>query len=119
MDPQQPVRRAGLDTSTYKPAGNSLTDWRARIYVVWFCYVYENFRMLDKPFYAIEELILEFKAPELLDLPDRRLASLYVGAGGGEPYPLAARDLELARLTPHYVKATKLLDNWGIARCMI
>ncbi|HEY4250969.1 MAG TPA: hypothetical protein VGM87_07205 [Roseomonas sp.] len=35
--------------------------WRARMYAIWFCYVFGNFRQIGEPLYAIEEPILEFR----------------------------------------------------------
>src|SRR5882757_2577469 len=81
VDPREPVRREGLDNSFEQRADDDLKDWRTRMYAIWFCYVYENFLLIDKPLYAIEELMLEFKAQNVLDLPQRRLATLYAGAG--------------------------------------
>jgi hypothetical protein len=112
VDPREPVRRAGLDNYAELPADDDLQDWRTRIYVIWFCYVYENFLRIDKPLYAIEELILEFKAPDVLDTSDRRLATLYAGAGGWEPVSHSERARQLEVLKPHYAKAISLLDNW-------
>jgi hypothetical protein len=111
-DPREPVCRAGLDNYLDQRADDDLTDWRTRMYVIWFCYVYENFLVIDKPAYAIEELILEFKAQDVLDLPERRLATLYAGAGGSEPTSMEERARGLEELKPHYSKAVKLLESW-------
>jgi hypothetical protein len=75
--------------------------------------LYENFILIDKPLYAIEELILEFQAQNVLDLPDRRLATLYGGAGGAEPTSPTDRTRHLEFLKPHYAKAVALLDGWA------
>jgi hypothetical protein len=82
------------------------------MYVIWFCYVYENFLLIDKPLYAVEELILEFKAQSVLDMPGRRLGELYGGAGGWEPTTLE-REKELEFLKLHYTTAIALLDKWS------
>jgi hypothetical protein len=116
VDPRQPVRRAGLDNYRERRAEDDLRDWRTRMYVIWFCYLYENFLLIDKPSYAIEELILEFQAQDVLDTPGRRLATLYAGAGGGEPTSLTKRSRQLQTLAPHYAKAITLLDNWNTHR---
>ena len=86
------------------------------MYVVWFCWVYEEFLLIGKPAYAIEELIMEFKAPEVIDLPDRRLGTLWAGAGGWEPTAMAERDSLLGSLKPHYLKAVGLLYTWNAAQ---
>jgi hypothetical protein len=83
VDPRDPVRRPGLNNYNDPFPLDDFHDWRTRMYVVWFCYVYENFCIVNKPLHAIEELILEFKG---LDMIDVRLASLYAGAGSAEPH---------------------------------
>lgn len=80
------------------------------MYVVWFCYIYENFRVIHKPLFALEELALEFKALYLLD---PRFGSLYAGAGGLEPASLAVREKQLELLKPLYIKAIQLLETWN------
>jgi hypothetical protein len=113
VDPREPVRRAGLNNSHIAlPAIDDVRDWRTRMYAIWFCYVYENFLLIDKPLYAIEELILEFKAPDVLDTPNRILATLYAGAGGAEPISLPERARQIEVLKPHYLKAIALLESW-------
>jgi hypothetical protein len=111
VDPQKPVRRAGLDNLGEPPPEDDLRDWRTRMYVIWFCYVYENFLAIAKPLYAIEELITEFR-PEVLDTPDVRLATAYAGAGARDPISIAVRKTQLQVLEPHYIKAIALLDEW-------
>jgi hypothetical protein len=111
-DPREAVRRRGLNNYSEQWAYNDIEDWYTRMYAVWFCYVYENLLLIDKPLYAIEELILEFQAREALDLPDRRLATLYAGAGGAEPTLPGERIRQLELLKPHYARAVALLDNW-------
>ena len=86
------------------------------MYVVWFCYVYENLSLIGRPLYALEELILEFKAQDVLDLPGRRLATLYAGAGGAEPISPAERNKQLQLQKPHYTKAVAILDSWNALR---
>lgn len=113
VDPREPVCREGLNNYLDQRAGDDLNDWRTRMYVVWFCYVYENLLVIDKPVYAIEELILEFMAQDVLDLPERRLATLYAGAGGWEPTSIQERTRHLEVLKPHYSKAVVLLGNWA------
>jgi hypothetical protein len=112
IDLRAPVRRAGLDNCTELRADDDIQDWRTRMYVIWFCYVYENFLLIDKPLYAVEELIMEFKAQSVLDTPDRSLGHLYAGTGGWEPTTLE-REKELEFLKPHYTAAIALLDKWS------
>jgi hypothetical protein len=82
------------------------------MYIIWFCYIYENLGLIRKPSGAIEEIILEFKAPGTLDVSGRRLGTLYAGAGAADP--LSALDLEnrLEKLKPHYDKAIRLLEQF-------
>ena len=84
------------------------------MYVIWFCYLYENFRSIQKPIIAIEELTMEFKDPDVIDVPDQRgatLVSLYAGAK--DPIELAERKRQLELLKPNYLKGIGLLDNWN------
>ena len=113
VDPTGPVQRAGIDNCAEPRANDDLRDWRTRMYVVWFCYLYENLLVVERPLYALEELILEFKAQDVLDMPDCRLATGYAGAGGAEPILPAERRRQLCSLKPHYTKAIALLDAWN------
>jgi hypothetical protein len=112
VDPQKPVKRAGLDNYDAPVPDIRLQDWRTRMCLIWFCYIYENFQIIPRPLYAVEELILEFKG---LDALDPRLASLYAGAGGWEPASTAKREKHLKQLKPNYTKAIHLLDSWGMS----
>jgi hypothetical protein len=113
VDPRSSVRRAGINNYVEPRADDDLRDWRTRMYVVWFCYVYENLSLIERPLYALEELVLEFKAPDVLDMPGRRLATLYAGVSGAEPISPAERNKQLQLLKPHYIKAIALLDSWN------
>lgn len=109
VDPAAPVARAGRDI-TYDPLpGDTLDDWRVRMYVIWFCYIFENFAVIESPMGAIEELILEFRADENIDIPGRRLASLYAGAGAADPLAAAEMKAQIEELQLHYIKAVLLL----------
>jgi hypothetical protein len=110
-DPGQANGHAGLDASDLPLATNLLSDWRTRLYIIWFCYLYENLGALPRPMGAIEELVLEFKAPAILDFRGRRIATLYAGAGADDP--LSPEDLarELKALAPHYRLALSLLGS--------
>ncbi|HLY44429.1 MAG TPA: hypothetical protein VKQ73_02525 [Stellaceae bacterium] len=118
VDPGAPVRRAGRDNCTEPSPDNDLRDWRTRMYVIWFCYVYENFAVIAKPLSAIEELILEFKASDVIDIAPELgrvtvLGSLYAGAGGWEPTTPAQREWHIRELRPNYLKAISLLQDWN------
>lgn len=109
VDPAAPATRAGRDI-TYDPLpGDTFDDWRARMYVIWFCYIFENFAVIQRPMGAIEELILEFRADESIDIPGRRLASLYAGAGAADPLTEAEMKTQIEKLQLHYIKAVLLL----------
>ena len=116
VDPREPVGRTGLDNAIEERANDDVRDWRTRIFIIWFCYLFENFLLIKKPLYALEELILEFKAQDVLDLPDRRLATLYAGAGAAEPTLSSERKRQLELLRPHYARAIDILDNWDALR---
>jgi hypothetical protein len=116
VDPRALVNRPGLDNcSRNSPSdiipSDDMRDWRVRIYIVWFCYIYENFREIRRPLYAIEELIFEFRAPGVIDLPDRRIATLYAGSGAVS-LPHSDRQYVLQQLKPHYEKAINLLTEY-------
>jgi hypothetical protein len=110
-DPRSSVRRAGLDNLGEQPALDDIQDWRTRIYAVWFCYIYENLLNILKPMGAIEEIILEFGAPSVLDTAERRLGTLYAGAGGADPLSASQLRVQLEKLKPHYVRAVELLGT--------
>ena len=112
-DPSDSAVRDGLDNYAHPPTGSDILNWRVRMYILWFCYIYENLRLIRKPLGAFEEIILEFKAPGILDLPGRRLGTLLAGAGAADP-PSPPRDLEyiLETLEPHYDKAIRLLERF-------
>lgn len=112
VDPREPVKRSGLDNSDSPIPGKSLQDWHTRMYIIWFCYIYENFQIIDRPLSAIEELILEFKG---LDAIDPKLGSLYAGAGGWRISSSADREKHIERLNSNYIKAVQLLDAWGMS----
>ncbi|HWT97780.1 MAG TPA: hypothetical protein VN229_09185 [Terriglobales bacterium] len=110
-DPGGDICRAGEDASDLPLPTNVLSDWRCRLYIIWFCYLYENLAAMPRPMGAIEELVLEFKAPVILDFRGRRIGALYAGAGADDP--LLPEDLarELKALAPHYRLALSLLGS--------
>jgi hypothetical protein len=114
VDPSALVNRSGYDYSFNPPAEDDVKDWRTRIFLVWFCYVYENLRALKEPMGAIEELILEFQAPEILDPPGARLATYYAGAAARDPISTQELEQEVKYLAPHYRNALLLLGNLRI-----
>ena len=111
VDPRRPVNRAGKDFSFQPLPTDDIGDWRTKVFVIWFCYIYENLRELAKPMGAIEELITEFKAPSLLDISGKRLGTLYAGAGAADPLSANALEREVEDLRPHYDKAIVLLNS--------
>ena len=110
-DPSEPVCRPGISNHS-EPVEDSMQDWLARMYVIWFCYIFDCFEEISKPLYAIEEIILEFKAPNLIDVPGRRLGTLYAGTGGAEPVSKLSRTRYIEALAPHYAKAIAILTTW-------
>jgi hypothetical protein len=111
VDPRETVRRAGLYNYFDPIPADDMLDWHTRVYVIWFCYIYENFHIIRKPLSAIEELIFEFRAPSVIDLPGRRLATLYAGTGHLDPLPTREADDTLQSLKPHYDLAISLLES--------
>ena len=111
-NPNEPVRRDGLDNCFDPCLVDDMLDWRIRMYIIWFCYIYENLELIPKPSGAIEEILLEFKAPEILDVTGRRLATLYAGAGATGPLPSHRVKDRLEKLRPHYDKAISLLEQF-------
>ena len=112
VDPRDPVGRQGLVASFNNIPADDIADWRTRMYVIWFCYLFENFFFLSMPLYALEELILEFRAPTVIDYEGNRLATDYAGAGGSEPISDPEHQRQHQWLRPHYDKALSLLHSW-------
>ncbi len=113
VNPFARVKRKGIDIYQTDLPAEDVCVWQTRVFLVWFCYVYENFIILAEPLYAVEELVLEFRGPEILDKPQKRLATLYAGAGGEKTPLLEERLRELISLAEHYQTAVDLLTEWG------
>ena len=107
----EPVNRAGVDFSFQPLTTRDLGNWRTKVYLIWFCFVYENLSTMRKPMGAIEELITEFKAPDILDTGYTRLGSLYAGAGAADPLTSGDLQQEIVRLKTHYDRAVELLQS--------
>lgn len=56
--------------------GNDLRAWRGKLYLIWFCYIFENLQAVRRPLYAIEELFLHFRSNLIDDL-----AQMFAGCG--------------------------------------
>jgi hypothetical protein len=95
------------------PLGNAgLSDWRNRMFLVWFCYLFENFEAVRTPMAAIEELILEFGCgPREFDEDLPPFAQLYAGAGAHDPLTRAKAISEQAFLSAYYNRAIDLLER--------
>lgn len=63
-------------TSEMVEHGNDVRAWRGKLYLIWFCYVFENLNSIRRPLYAIEELFLHFQSNLIDDL-----AQQFAGAG--------------------------------------
>lgn len=112
VDPSSPVHHNNA-FNVYSPIATGLEDWRNRMFLIWFCYLFENFFVLQKPLAAIEEIILELEGgPIAFDAEMPRLASLYAGAAAREPLSRADLEREQAFLTPYYQNAVKQLNTW-------
>ena len=64
---------------------DELQDWRMRMYILLFAYVYEAFFEIEKPLRAIEDLFLEFRTNILNGDQAWGLAQDYAGAGAWNP----------------------------------
>ena len=106
-DPATPVCRPGIDWHR----ALVLADWQNRTYVVWFCYLFEQLGVMKKPMGAVEELILEFRAPSMLDVSGRIIGALYAGAGAWDPLSCSEMRRERQNLKPHYEKGLRLLET--------
>lgn len=110
-NPADPVKRDGLDNYDWPYLRDDIQDWRIRIYIVWFCYLYEALHMMQRPLRALEEVLVEFKAPQILDLAGRRLATLYSGVGLADPLSTNELKNQRQKLKPHYDKAIGILQQ--------
>ena len=108
VDPSGPVGRPCSDplqhTSEMTKHGNNIRAWRARMYLIWFCYLFENLHTLRRPLYAIEELFLHFQTNILDDL-----AQMYAGAAAWESDPHFDINQAKSRLHRYYAKALDFL----------
>lgn len=99
------------------PISDGLSDWRNRMFLVWFCYLFENFDVLRSPLGALEELILELHGgPTSWDMDlgnPAGFAQLWAGAGAGDPLSDRERKEERWRLEPYYRSALRELTNWS------
>jgi hypothetical protein len=99
----------------WDPIGpDDIANWRVRMFIIWFCYLFENLERLQRPMYAIEELILEFQGREILDGPNPRLATIFAGAGARDPLSAAELRDEKEFLQPYYNHAIELLRHWPL-----
>jgi len=94
-----------------------IANWRNRMFLVWFCYLYENFYEIEGILGAFEGLILEFQGgPDLFyekhfDDLDNNFVSDYAGIGATEPLGEERMRFEYNRLEPHYYWAQKILAD--------
>ena len=56
--------------------GNDLRAWPGTLYLIWFCYIFENLQAVRRPLYALEELFLHFRSNLIDDL-----AQMFAGCG--------------------------------------
>lgn len=103
--------RAGIELGPSHPCLQAPNDTCGRIFIVWFCFLYERFMTLEAPLAALEELVLEFGAPSMLDTPDCALGQDYAGAAGAEPVSDEERARHRRWLAPPYAKAVDLLHR--------
>jgi len=108
-DPSKFVNRNGIDISFEDRSPAELSDWRVRMYLVWLCYIYDIFFELRNPLGAIEELILEFRNPIIVDRGTKSLGQIYVGAGAEDPITRERAEKERITLQPFCDDARRLL----------
>jgi hypothetical protein len=111
IDPLSPVCREGLNNYDDPYLGDNIFDWRVRMFIIWFCYLYENFSLIHNQLGAIEEILLEFKVPGIVDLPGRILSTMYAGSFYGD-LPDDGVAFQLGLLKPHYEKGIELLEQF-------
>jgi hypothetical protein len=109
--PGELVNRSGIDISFEDRSSENLTDWYIRMYLIWLCYIFENFLELQNPLGAIEELVLEFRSPTLIDHGPFSLGTTYVGAGAEGPITRERAEKEKNRIKPYYNDAKALLRS--------
>lgn len=105
-------KRSGEREEMWTPP-QDIKDWRLRVCLVWFCYIYENLEKLARPLGAIEEMLFEFKFPKILDIPEHEyLGHTYAGAAAFDP--ITAKELvqEKQYLAPHYLDALAAIDSY-------
>jgi hypothetical protein len=108
-DPGQLVSRNGIDISFEDRSSEKFSDWYIRMYLIWTCYLFEHFFELRNPLGAIEELILEFRSPTIIDNGRHSLGTTYVGAGGEGPITRERTKIEKNRIQPYYNDAKEIL----------
>lgn len=108
--------RGGIDVLTDEPPVD-IDDWRIRMFLIWFMYIFETMDILEKPMGALEEVLWEFKAPDILDLPGRKhLAALYAGAWDFDPLSTSEIERERSFLLPYYQKALHVVAEYAKRR---
>tara|TARA_R110002110_G_scaffold286844_2_gene501163 strand:+ start:64 stop:549 length:486 start_codon:yes stop_codon:yes gene_type:complete len=99
---------------------DTLDDWRNRIFLVWFCFIYEKFTHLPRPLCALEDVFLELQGgPSEFDRHLSRMCELYAGCGAWE-----LEEVERANgyqrhtdfLLPYYQSAIHLLESCATPR---
>ena len=94
-------------TSEMVEHGNNLRAWRGKLYLIWFCYVFENLNSIRRPLYAIEELFLYFRSNLIDDL-----AQMFAGCGAWDE-TITPEDWVRIRpvLQKYHARAEGLLAN--------
>jgi hypothetical protein len=111
LEVSKSINRLGNGACLDQPPAH-MQDWRLRICLIWFCYIYENLKQIRRPMGAIEEILVEFRFPEQIDLPNSRLGTLYAGAFAWDPLNLGELERHLEYLRPHYWKTSFLLSEY-------
>ena len=109
--PDQVVNRRGIDISFEDRSSEELTDWYIRMYLIWLCYLFEHFCELRNPLGAIEEIVLEFRSPTLIDRGPHSLGTIYVGAAAEGQITRERAENEKKVLIPYYNDAKAILNR--------
>lgn len=93
---------------------SEVNDWRNRMLLVWFCFIFENLKQIRNPAAALEEVLFELQGgPSGLDEGLIPLSTVYTGAAAWEPRSPDILDREESVLRPYYENAVRLLDSYN------
>jgi hypothetical protein len=96
-------------TSAMVEHGNNSRAWRGKLYLIWFCYVFENLKAIRRPLFAIEELFLHFQSNLIDDL-----AQMFAGCGAWDETITPEDWVRIGpKLQKYHARAVELLGSEG------